>query len=123
MNLGAFSVSLSVKDIEASNAFYEKLGFKRFGGDIRQKWLILKNGDHLIGLFEGMFEGNMLTFNPGWNQAAEELEAFEDVRVIQENLEADGVDVESKIDPSSKGPASFSVPDPDGNRILFDQHR
>jgi lactoylglutathione lyase len=123
MKLGAFSVSLSVKDIKASKAFYENLGFTEFGGEISQKWLIMKNGDHLIGLFEGMFDGNLLTFNPGWNQDAEALEPFDDIREIQKKLESAGIGSDPKIDPGSKGPASFTITDPDGNQILFDQHR
>lgn len=123
MKLGAFSISLSVKDIKASKAFYEKLGFKEFGGDIGQKWLIMKNEDHLIGLFEGMFEGNLLTFNPGWNQNAEELSEFEDIRELQEKLKESGLTIEPEIDSNSEGPASFTLTDPDGNQILIDQHR
>ena len=123
MKLGAFSVSLSVKDIKASKAFYEKLGFEEFGGNISQKWLIMKNGDHLIGLFEGMFEGNLLTFNPGLNQSAEELKDFEDIRHLQDRLKEKGIESDPEIDPNSEGPASFTITDPDGNHILIDQHR
>lgn len=122
MNLGAFSVSLAVKDIHASKAFYEKLGFKEFGGDISQNWLILKNGTHLLGLFQGMFEKNTLTFNPGWDQEAQTLASFDDVREIQRHLTEQGVEIASKADESSKGPASIMVVDPDGNPVLIDQH-
>lgn len=123
MKLGAFSVSLSVKDINASKAFYENLGFKQFGGDISQKWLILKNEDHLIGLFEGMFENNLLTFNPGWGQNAEELKEYSDIRELQQKLKDSGIKIDPEVDPKSKGPASFTITDPDGNQILIDQHR
>ena len=123
MKLGAFSISLAVKDIQTSKAFYEKLGFQDFGGDITQNWLILKNGDHLIGLFQGMFEGNILTFNPGWDQDAQELDAFSDVRQIQEKLKAQGITLLEEADPASTGPASITLADPDGNLILIDQHR
>ena len=122
MQLGAFSVSLAVKDIAASAAFYENLGFSRFGGDITQNWLILKNGDTVIGLFQGMFEKNMLTFNPGWNQDAEAVDPFTDVRDIQRELKAKGLEFVSEADEGTKGPASFMVLDPDGNPVLFDQH-
>ncbi|HET7781672.1 MAG TPA: VOC family protein [Arthrobacter sp.] len=122
MQLGAFSVSLAVKDIAASAVFYEKLGFSRFGGDITQNWLILKNGDTVIGLFQGMFEKNMLTFNPGWNQDAEAVDPFTDVRDIQRELKAKGLEFVSEADEGTKGPASFMVLDPDGNPVLFDQH-
>ena len=122
MELGAFSISLVVKDIEASKEFYGKLGFEEFGGDISQGWLILKNGDHVIGLFQGMFEKNMLTFNPGWNQSANQLEAFTDVRELQKKLKSQGVSLVSEVDESSTGPASFMLVDPDGNPILVDQH-
>jgi lactoylglutathione lyase len=122
MNLGAFSISLSVKDIEASKAFYEKLGFKVFLGDITQNWLIMKNSDHIIGLFQGMFEKNLLTFNPGWDQNAQKLETYTDVRELQRRLKAQGVVFLSKADESTAGPASFMVVDPDGNPILVDQH-
>lgn len=122
MQLGAFSVSLAVKDIAASAVFYEKLGFSRFGGDITQNWLILKNGDTVIGLFQGMFEKNMLTFNPGWNQDAEAVDPFTDVRDIQRELKAKGLEFVSEADEGAKGPASFMVLDPDGNPVLFDQH-
>jgi catechol 2,3-dioxygenase-like lactoylglutathione lyase family enzyme len=122
MELGAFSISLAVNDIKASKAFYEKLGFKEFGGDISQNWLILKNGDHIVGLFQGMFEKNSLTFNPGWNQDAEKLDAFTDIREIQRQLKAQGVEFMTEADESTTGPAHFMVMDPDGNPILFDQH-
>lgn len=123
MNLGAFSISLTVKDIEASRAFYEKLGFRPLGGDIAQKWLILKNGDHVIGIFQGMFEKNMLTFNPGWDQNAQPLPEFTDVRELQKQLEAQGVTLATRADETTTGPAHFIVIDPDGNPILVDQHR
>ena len=122
MELGAFSISLTVKDLEASRSFYEKLGFKVFGGDASQNWLILKNGDHTIGLFHGMFEKNILTFNPGWDQNAEKLDAFTDVRELQRQLIAQGVEPKVAADDSTTGPASFVVEDPDGNPILVDQH-
>lgn len=123
MELGAFSISLAVKDIEASRAFYEKLGFKSFGGDASQNWLILKNGDHIIGLFQGMFEKNILTFNPGWDQNAANLDTFTDVRELQRQLKAQGVALESEADETTTGPASFIAVDPDGNPVLVDQHR
>ncbi|HZZ71543.1 MAG TPA: VOC family protein [Pirellulales bacterium] len=122
MELGAFSISLAVKDIEASRRFYEQLGFKIFGGDAAQNWLILKNRDHLIGLFQGMFEKNMLTFNPGWDQNAQQLASFCDVRELQRQLVAQGVQPIQAADETTKGPASFIVVDPDGNPILIDQH-
>jgi len=122
MELGAFSISLTVKDIEASRAFYEKLGFKTFHGDISQNWLVMKNGDYVIGLFQGMFEKNILTFNPGWDQNAQTLESFTDVRELQRQLKAQGVDFESEADENTAGPASFIITDPDGNPILVDQH-
>ena len=122
MELGAFSVSLAVKNIAASKAFYERLGFQVFGGDISQNWLIMKNGDTVIGLFQGMFDRNMLTFNPGWDADARELEMFTDVRELQRRLKAQGVALASEADESSTGPASFLIVDPDGNPILVDQH-
>lgn len=122
MNLGAFSMSLAVKDIEASRSFYEKLGFKSFGGDASQNWLILKNGDTVIGLFQGMFEKNILTFNPGWDSNAQPLASFTDVRELQRQLKAQGVRPLQEADESTTGPASFLVVDPDGNPILVDQH-
>jgi catechol 2,3-dioxygenase-like lactoylglutathione lyase family enzyme len=123
MDLGAFSVSLSVKDIEASRDFYEKLGFEPVGGNADDNWLILRNGDHVIGLFQGMFDKNMLTFNPGWNQHCKETDSFTDVREIQRMLKEQGVDLYSEADETSKGPASITLFDPDGNPILIDQHR
>jgi catechol 2,3-dioxygenase-like lactoylglutathione lyase family enzyme len=122
MELGAFSISLAVKDIKASKAFYEKLGFTIFGGDIAQNWLILKNGEHVIGLFQEMFEKNMLTFNPGWDSNAQNLDTFTDVRELQRQLKAQGIEFMSEADENSTGPASFMVMDPDGNPILIDQH-
>lgn len=122
MELGAFSVSLAVKDIEASKTFYEKLGFQVMGGDQSQNWLILKNGHHVIGLFQGMFEQNILTFNPGWNQNAEAVESFTDVRDLQKSLKADGIQLMTEADESTTGPASIMFLDPDGNPILIDQH-
>lgn len=122
MNLGSFSVSLTVKDIKASKAFYEKLGFKEFGGDISQNWLILKNGDHVIGLFQGMFDKNTLTFNPGWDQNAQPLDSFTDVRDLQRQLKEQGVELVSEADEGTEGPASLMLFDPDGNPILIDQH-
>lgn len=122
MELGAFSISLAVKDIEASKLFYEKLGFTVFAGDKLQNWLIMKNGSHVIGLFQGMFDKNILTFNPGWNSDAKQLTKFTDVRDLQRQLKDRGVKIISEIDESSSGPASFMVVDPDGNTILVDQH-
>jgi len=122
MELGDFSISLAVKDIKASKAFSEKLGFKVFMGEISQNWLILKNGNNVIGLFQGMFETNMLTFNPGWDSNAQDLDTFTDVRELQRQLKAQGVEVMSEADESTTGPASFMVMDPDGNPILIDQH-
>lgn len=122
MQLGAFSISLSVKDLAASRAFYEKLGFTAFAGNPAQNWLILKNGDHLVGLFQGMFENNMLTFNPGWDQNAKPLASFTDVRELQRRLKATGVQPVQEADETTTGPASFIVIDPDGNPILVDQH-
>ncbi|MEL6718139.1 MAG: VOC family protein [Bacteroidota bacterium] len=122
MKLGAFSVSLSVKDIHISKAFYEKLGFSVFGGDIEQNWLIMKNGSTIIGLFQGMFEKNCLTFNPGWDQDAQSLDTFDDVRKIQQNLKASGVELTTTTDENATGPANITLIDPDGNPILIDQH-
>ena len=122
MELGAFSISLAVKDLEASRRFYEKLGFTVFAGDAAQNWLILKNGDHAIGLFQGMFEKNTLTFNPGWDSNARRLASFTDIRELQRRLKAQGVEPQQAADESTTGPASFLVVDPDGNPILFDQH-
>lgn len=122
MELGAFSVSLAVKDIEASRLFYEKLGFTVFAGDQTQRWLIMKNGDHAIGLFQGMFDKNILTFNPGWSQDAQPLGEFTDVRELQRRLKERGVELISEADEGSTGPASLMLSDPDGNTILLDQH-
>jgi catechol 2,3-dioxygenase-like lactoylglutathione lyase family enzyme len=122
MELGNFSVSLAVKDIEASRQFYEKFGFTAFGGDASQNWLILKNGDHVIGLFQGMFEKNILTFNPGWDSNAQPLDSFTDVRELQRQLQAQGVELQQAADETTTGPASFIAVDPDGNPILVDQH-
>jgi lactoylglutathione lyase len=122
MDLGNFSVSLAVKDIEASRLFYEKLGFTVFMGEQSQNWLIMKNGEHAIGLFQGMFEKNILTFNPGWNSDAQQLGEFTDVRELQRQLKDRGVSMISEADESSTGPASFLIVDPDGNPILVDQH-
>jgi catechol 2,3-dioxygenase-like lactoylglutathione lyase family enzyme len=122
MELGAFSISLAVKDLEASRRFYEKFGFRPFGGNAAQNWLILKNGDHIIGLFQGMFEKNILTFNPGWDSNANRLPAFTDVRELQRQLKAQGVRFQQEADESTTGPASFVAEDPDGNPILVDQH-
>ncbi|RAP76086.1 VOC family protein [Paenibacillus montanisoli] len=123
MKLGAFSVSLSVKDIHISKSFYENLGFQVFGGDITQGWLILKNENCVIGLFQGMFEKNMLTFNPGWNENAENLDSFTDIRDIQKQLIANGIKMLTKANEGTEGPAHFIIEDPDGNQILLDQHR
>lgn len=123
MNLGAFSISLAVKDIAASRQFYEKLGFATMGGQLEQNWLILKNGDHIIGLFQGMFEKNMLTFNPGWDQNAKPVDSFTDVRELQKQLKASGIALTAEADETSTGPAFITVVDPDGNPILIDQHR
>lgn len=122
MRLGAFSVSLAVADIAASRSFYEKLGFGVFAGDQSQNWLILNNGDAVVGLFQGMFERNILTFNPGWDHNANPLPKFEDVREIQRRLKAQGISLVSEADEGTTGPASFVVVDPDGNQILVDQH-
>ena len=122
MQLGAFSVSLAVKDIQASKTFYEKLGFKVFLGDATKGWLIVKNGDHVIGLFQGMFKKNIMTFNPGWDSNAKKLPGFTDVRELQRQLKAQGVRLQTEADESTTGPASFIVEDPDGNPILVDQH-
>ena len=122
MDLGAFSISLTVKDLETSKKFYENLGFSIFGGDASQNWLILKNGDHIIGLFQGMFDKNSLTFNPGWDQNANTLESFTDVREIQKKLKARGMKILSEADENTTRPASIILEDPDGNPILIDQH-
>ncbi|WP_155594027.1 VOC family protein [Lysinibacillus cavernae] len=123
MKLGAFSVSLTVKDINKSKSFYENLGFEVFMGDITQKWLIMKNESSVIGLFQGMFDKNILTFNPGWNEHAENLTSFTDIRDIQKQLKAKGVNLLTEADETSSGPANFTLEDPDGNIILLDQHR
>lgn len=123
MNLGSFSVSLAVKDLATSRGFYEKLGFDAVGGDPQENWLILKNGDHVIGLFQGMFEQNILTFNPGWDQGGNELDSFTDVRDLQRELKKRGIALGSEADESTSGPASVMLSDPDGNQILIDQHR
>jgi catechol 2,3-dioxygenase-like lactoylglutathione lyase family enzyme len=122
MELGAFSISLAVKDLTVSRAFYEKLGFTQFAGDPAQNWLILQNGTSTIGLFQGMFERNLMTFNPGWSQSAETLEEFTDVRAIQAELKEAGLELTSEADEASSGPASLMLVDPDGNPVLLDQH-
>jgi predicted enzyme related to lactoylglutathione lyase len=122
MDLGAFSISLTVNDLEASRQFYERFGFKVFGGNQSQNWLILKNGDTIIGLFQGMFDKNILTFNPGWDQSAQKLAAFTDVRELQRQLKAQGAQMVQEADESTTGPAHFIAVDPDGNPILVDQH-
>lgn len=122
MELGAFSVSLAVKDIAASVEFYERLGFAPHVGDVSQNWFVMKNGTAVIGLFQGMFEKNALTFNPGWNQDAQPVASFADVRSIQDELKAAGVEFASEADPKTSGPASFVVLDPDGNPVIVDQH-
>ena len=122
MQLGAFSISLAVKDLQASKAFYEKFGFAGFAGNAAQGWLILRNGEHIIGLFQGMFEKNILTFNPGWDQKAQSLGTFTDIRELQRQLKAQGVQLVQEADENSSGPASFIAADPDGNPILVDQH-
>ena len=123
MSLGAFSISLAVKDLAASSDFYEKLGFKVAGGDAQQNWLIMKNGDNVLGLFQGMFKENILTFNPGWDQNGNDLDSFADVREIQRELKEQGIKLDSEADDSTTGPASIMLTDPDGNQILIDQHR
>lgn len=122
MQLGAFSISLAVKDLQRSREFYEKLGFAQFAGDPSHNWVILRNGDRVIGLFQGMFDRNILTFNPGWDQNAQTLPAYTDVRDLQRQLKASGMQFASEADESTTGPASFIVVDPDGNPVLFDQH-
>jgi len=122
MNLGAFSISLAVKDLAASKAFYETLGFEAYAGEMERNYLIMKNGDHIIGLFQGMFEKNILTFNPGWDQDAKQLDAYTDVRELQKELKAKGMAFANEADESTTGPASFVIIDPDGNPILVDQH-
>lgn len=123
MKLGAFSVSLSVRDIKASKEFYENLGFKVLAGDIEKKYLIMKNENALIGLFQGMFENNILTFNPGWDENGRNIEEFDDIREIQRQLKSKGLKIDNEIDESTSGPASLMISDPDGNVILLDQHR
>lgn len=122
MNLGAFSISLAVKDIQASKDFYAKLGFEAIGGEIENNWLILRNGTTVIGLFQGMFEENILTFNPGWSQLAEQLADFTDVRDLQAELKSKDVALITEAEPGTSDPASFLLSDPDGNKILVDQH-
>ena len=122
MQLGAFSISLAVKDIQASRAFYEKLGFRSMGDSGADDWMILKNGDHVIGLFQGMFDRNILTFNPGWDQNAQPLAAFTDARELQQRLKAEGVKLVLEAEENTTGPASIMLHDPDGNPILIDQH-
>lgn len=122
MSIGAFSLSLAVKDVKRSLEFYQKLGFSKFHGEIDQGWLILSDGDTKIGLFQGMFEKNMLTFNPGWSSEAQTLESFTDVRDIQKRLKADGIACVTEADETTSGPASFMILDPDGNPVLIDQH-
>ncbi|MGI8384005.1 VOC family protein [Robertmurraya sp. P23] len=123
MKLGAFSISLNVKDIYKSKEFYTKLGFEALGGDISQNWLIMKNDSCIIGLFQGVFEKNILTFNPGWDENAQNLESFTDVRELQKMLQEKGIHIVSGVNESSEGPAYFTIEDPDGNPILLDQHR
>ncbi|MBK8054616.1 MAG: VOC family protein [Saprospiraceae bacterium] len=123
MKLGAFSISLAVKDIQASNAFYTNLGFEKLGENIDQKWLILKNGNAIVGLFEGMFEGNVITFNPGWDENAQNVDPFDDVRTIQAHLKNCGIHLTSEADATTAGPAHITLTDPDGNNILMDQPR
>lgn len=123
MNLGAFSISLAVKDLGVSREFYEKLGFSQFGGSEDENWLIMKNRKHVIGLFQGMFDENILTFNPGWDQNAKPLDSFSDIRELQQALKNKGIALQVEADESTTGPASVMMTDPDGNRILIDQHR
>jgi catechol 2,3-dioxygenase-like lactoylglutathione lyase family enzyme len=123
ISLGVSSISLAVKDIHGSKEFYENLGFSVMGGDINQKWLILKNGNSIIGLFEGMFDKNIITFNPGWDENAKNLDEFDDVRVIQEHLKNCGITLTAEAEENSTGPAHITLTDPDGNNILIDQHR
>lgn len=123
MNLGAFSISLAVKDLAASKKFYAALGFTEAGGDESQNWLILRNGDHVIGLFQGMFDSNILTFNPGWDQQCGNLESFTDIRELQKALKDHGIALIAEADESTTGPASVMLADPDGNQIMLDQHR
>ena len=123
MELGSFLVNLTVKDLAASTALYEKLGFTPVGGDAKQNWLILKNGDHVIGLFHGMFEGYILTFNPGWDQDGNLLNSYTDVRELQQKLKDTGISLDDEVDNETTGPGSIMLHDPDGNQILIDQHR
>lgn len=123
MNLGAFSVSLSVKDLKVSKEFYENLGFQVFAGHMDQKYLIMKNGNALIGLFQGMFQGNILTFNPGWDENAKNVDTFTDIRDIQKHIKSKNISLTTEADENTTGPASFVLSDPDGNVILLDQHR
>ncbi|MNV84098.1 Glyoxalase-like domain protein [compost metagenome] len=123
MKLGAFSISLSVKDLTVSKEFYEKMGFKVFAGGMEQNYLIMKNGNALIGLFQGMFQGNILTFNPGWDENAQNMEQFDDVREIQRQLKSKGIAINPEVDENTTGPAGFMITDPDGNVVLIDQHR
>ncbi|MFA5011763.1 MAG: VOC family protein [Ignavibacteria bacterium] len=123
MKLGVFSISLNVKNIHSSKEFYEKLGFIVFGGNIEQNWLIMKNGNSIIGLFQGMFEQNIITFNPGWDENAKNLEVFDDVRVIQKHLKENGINLTKEADETTTGPGHITLTDPDGNSILIDQHR
>ncbi|MEO9533331.1 MAG: VOC family protein [Crocinitomicaceae bacterium] len=123
MELGAFSISLNVKDLKESKEFYEKLGFSSFGGSMEMNYLIMKNGNALVGLFQGMFEGNLLTFNPGWDENAQNLNEFSDIRKLQKDFKAKGLKLIAEADENSEGPASLTLTDPDGNVILIDQHR
>ena len=122
MKLGTFSVSLNVKDIQTSKSFYENLGFRVFAGELSQNWLILKNGNCTIGLFQEMFEKNILTFNPGWDENATKIDSFTDIRDLQRQLKTKGIKIQTEADENTSGPASFTVVDPDGNPILMDQH-
>lgn len=123
MKLGAFSVSLSVKDINVSKEFYESLGFSILAGSVEKRYLIMKNENALIGLFQGMFEGNILTFNPGWDENGKNIADFDDIREIQQQLKNKGLKIENEVDEKTTGPASIMIADPDGNVILMDQHR
>ena len=122
MELGNFSVSLTVKDIKASKAFYEKLDFKEVGGKLEENWIVLQNGNARIGLFQGMFDKNIMTFNPGWSKDRDTLEDFQDVRELQRTLKERGITMAPEADEMTEGPAHFMVTDPDGNTLLFDQH-
>ncbi len=123
MELGAFSISLAVKDLAASRVFYQNLGFEDMGGMPAQNWIIMKNGDTVIGLFQGMFDSNIITFNPGWDQSAQPVEPFTDIRDVQKQLKSAGIALEAEADETTSGPASMMLKDPDGNVILIDQHR